>query len=219
MVNYIKNSVVLEDLQQIAENEILNELRDNSSVLVTGATGLIGSLIVKALAYHNKLKGKAVKIIALVRNTEKAQAVFGDMINDGLISLAHGDVTSPLKIEEDIDYIIHDASATSSRFFVEKPVETIFTALSGTKNVLELAKEKNVKKVVYLSSLEVYGVPDGSKEYISEKDFGYIDPVQVRSSYSEGKRMAECICASYASEYGVPVAIARLSQTFGAGVS
>ena len=72
---------------------------------------------------------------------------------------------------------------------------------------------------MYLSSLEVYGIPDPSKTYIQESDFGYLDPMQVRSSYSEGKRMAECLCVSYGMEYGVPVVVARLSQTFGPGVS
>ena len=73
--------------------------------------------------------------------------------------------------------------------------------------------------MVYLSSLEVYGSPDEKVNYITEKDYGYLDPMQVRSSYSEGKRMAECLCAAYAKEYNVPVSVARLSQTFGAGVS
>ncbi|WP_153047011.1 NAD-dependent epimerase/dehydratase family protein, partial [Streptococcus suis] len=91
-----------------------------------------------------------------------------------------------------IDFIIHGASVTASRDFVEKPVDTIFTALNGTKNILELAKVKKVKKVVYLSSLEVYGINE-LKESISEDDYGYIDFTQVRSSYSEGKRMAECL--------------------------
>ena len=73
--------------------------------------------------------------------------------------------------------------------------------------------------MVYLSSLEVYGTPDGTKEFITESDYGYIDPLQARSSYSEGKRMVECLCKAYQEEYGVPVRVARLSQTFGTGVA
>ena len=118
-----------------------------------------------------------------------------------------------------MDYIIHGASATSSKYFVDHPVETILTAIKGTRNILEYAKYAQVEGMVYLSSLEVYGTPDGTKKTISESDYGYIDPLSVRSSYSEGKRMAECLCVSYAKEYDVPVKIARLSQTFGAAVS
>ena len=107
---------------------------------------------------------------------------------------------------------------SGSKFFVESPVETIETAIYGTDRLLQFARDKQVSGMVYLSSLEVYGVPDGKNPTISESDYGLIDPLSVRSSYSEGKRMVECLCASYASEYGVPVKVARLSQTFGAGV-
>lgn len=210
-----RNDILKEDIRTIASAQVLNQLDEGSAVFVTGATGLIGSQIVNALACCDR----KVTVIALARSMEKARAAFGGFLDTGAVQVCLGDVAEPLKVEGKVDYIIHGASPTSSRFFVEKPVETIFTALNGTRNVMELAREKQVKKVVYLSSLEVYGVPDGSKEYISETDYGYIDSMQVRSSYSEGKRMAECVCVSYAKEYGVPVCVARLSQTFGSGVA
>jgi nucleoside-diphosphate-sugar epimerase len=101
---------------------------------------------------------------------------------------------------------------------VDRPVETIWTALEGTRNLLELAREKQVRSMVYLSSMEAYGVVDPEHYIVKETDYGYIDPLQVRSSYSEGKRMAEGLCAAYAHEYQVPVKTARLAQTFGAGI-
>ena len=211
----IGNKVLKRDITAILESGVLNALEDGSRIVITGATGLIGSQVAKTLLCCDK----DVKVVALVRSMAKAEAVFSEFLTSGKLEIALGDVVEPMDIAGKIDYIIHGASPTSSKFFVEKPVETIFTALNGTKNVLELAKEKQVKKVVYLSSLEVYGIPTGEKEYVTETDFGYIDPMQVRSSYSEGKRMAECVCVSYAKEYGVPVTVARLSQTFGAGVT
>ena len=215
----ITDSVLREDIEKLAECTFLDELKENASVLITGATGLIGSQIVWALACHSAAKQKKLRILALVRNEAKARAAFRDLLDAGLVMLCIGDIVEPLQISHPVDYIIHGASATSSRYFVEKPVETIVTALKGTQNVLEFARQKQVQKVVYLSSLEVYGTPDNTKEYIAEEDYGYIDPMQVRSSYSEGKRMAECMCVSYAKEYGVPVVVARLSQTFGPGVA
>lgn len=214
----ITDSVLREDIQKLAQSKMLEALEAGASVLVTGAAGLICSQLVWALACHSEQRQKDLRILALVRNEEKARAVFGSLMDSGTVRLCVGDIVEPIIIEQPVDYIIHGASATSSRFFVEKPVETIVTALKGTQNVLELARQKKAKKVVYLSSLEVYGTPDNSKEYIAEQDYGYIDPMQVRSSYSEGKRMAECMCVSYAKEYGVPVVVARLSQTFGPGV-
>ena len=100
---------------------------------------------------------------------------------------------------------------------MEKPVETIYTAINGSRNILEFAKNKRLEGMVYLSSLEIYGVNE--KENIKERDYGYIDILNPRSSYSESKKMVETMCISYGTEYGVPVKIARLAQTFGAGVS
>lgn len=213
------DKVLQEDLQEIAANEMLNALQQNAAVLVTGATGMIGSLIVRALALHSVKTQKKLRILALVRNSEKAREMFGSLEEAGIVRICTGDITALPEIADSIDYIIHGASATNSRYFVESPVETIITALQGTRNILELAKCKQVKKMVYLSSLEVYGTPAPDQGLISETTFGHIDPMQVRSSYSEGKRMSECLCASYAKEYGVPVTVARLSQTFGAGVT
>lgn len=214
----IQDPIMQEDIEAIARNDFLAKSLKKSSVLVTGATGLIGSQIVKTLACFNRLHNTNIKIYAMARNTKKAEHVFGDLLMRTDITLVIGDVNTPLKLEGDIDYIIHGASATSSKYFVSNPVETIQIAINGTKNILDLAKEKGVRGMVYLSSLEVYGTVDPQAGFIDENQYGYIDPLKVRSSYSEGKRMVECLCASYAAEYGVPVKIARLSQTFGAGV-
>ena len=83
---------------------------------------------------------------------------------------------------------------------------------------MDLAVDKKIEGMVYVSSMEVYGIPDEKKEYITEKDLGYIELENVRSSYSEGKRICECLCNAYAAEFGLPVKSARLAQTFGAGV-
>lgn len=213
-----ENAILQEDMEQLVDScSPLEELKD-STVFVTGATGMIGSQVVKALACANRLKDSHIRILAFVRSEEKARQVFGSLLDRGDVSLVFGDVNQEIETEENVDYMIHGASATSSRFFMTNPVETILTALEGTKNVLEFAHRKHIKGMVYLSSLEIYGVPGTEDGRVTEKDYGYIDPMSVRSSYSEGKRMVECLCVSYASEYGVPVKVARLSQTFGTGV-
>ena len=120
-----------------------------------------------------------------------------------------------------VDYIIHTACPTASRFFAEHPVETADAIVMGTRRVLELARAKGTSGVVYASSMEAYG--DGNERpglapLLDESRVGYVDPMRVRSCYPEGKRMAEQYCCAYAAEYGVPAMVVRLAQTFGPGI-
>lgn len=192
-------------------------LRD-SRVLITGATGLVGSLLVKALSCLNRRENLNIRILAWVRSPEKARKVFGDLLDRGDLELLVGDVRERPEISGSVDYIVHTASATASRTFVTEPVETLLTSLDGTRNLLEIARQKGSRSMVYVSSMEVYGVTDPNLDRVREEDLGYLDVLSVRSAYSEGKRACENLCAGYASEYGVNVKMARLAQTFGAGV-
>ena len=159
--------------------------------------------MVRTLLEANRLYDADITVAAFIRNEQKAQAMFEDVLPNGKLDFVIGDLSRPVEYDKPVDYIVHGASPTGSKFFVESPVETIETAIYGTDRLLQFARDKQVSGMVYLSSLEVYGVPDGKNPTISESDYGLIDPLSVRSSYSEGKRMVECLCASYASEYGV----------------
>lgn len=214
----IKDEILRQDMEEIAEDGELTDLLKDSTVFVTGATGLLGSQAVLALACMNRIRHSNIHIVAMARDREKVKKTFGDPADAKDLTVYYGDIIDPIDYPGKVDYIIHGASATSSRYFVTHPAETIKTALKGTENILEFARKKEIRSMVYLSSLEVYGTPDHKKERVGESDYGYLDPMSVRSSYSEGKRMAECMCASYAGEYGISVKSARLSQTFGAGV-
>ncbi len=207
-----------EDLEWLAEHSEYLELYRNAVVFITGATGLIGSSLVKLFLCCNRKKDMNIQIIAAVRNPEKAKEIFGGLLSAPGLRLYVGDVTSPIVYEGRIDYIFHTASVTASKMMVEHPVYTIETAYEGTKNILETAKDHLVKGMVYVSSMEVYGIPDASLEEVKEPQLGYIDIGNVRSSYSEGKRICECLCSAYAAEFSVPVRSARLAQTFGAGI-
>lgn len=212
-------SYLEQDIDYLVSNlDILSELKDKS-ILITGATGLLGSFMVKVLCEYNKRNNASVRIIALVRNIKKAESIFRPYLDDDSLSFIAGDVSEKITTAKNIDYIIHGASVTSSKMFVEKPVETIQTLIDGTKSMLNLAHEKNAVNIVFMSSLEVYGVPDRENYQVSEDYVGYIDFTNIRSCYSEGKRMAECLCNSFAKEYGIKVSTVRLSQTFGPGVA
>lgn len=206
-----------EDIDHIVNKvDILSEF-GNSSFLVTGATGLIGSQIVRVLLEMNIKKNSKVHVYILCRSRGKAENMFAQYLKTGYLHIVEGDITEKIECSVNIDYIIHGASITQSQDFVKHPVKTIQTCIYGTGNVLSFAKEKKIKRMVYLSSLEVYGQLCLDRK-IRESDLGYIDISAPRSSYSEGKRMAETMCCSYSFEYNMDIMIARLTQTFGPGV-
>lgn len=215
-----KNKIEQLDTREIIESKYINwEFFQNKTVLVTGATGLIGTQIVKALLYANEVFNTRINIIAIVRNKEKVQKIFPKTRLMQLIQFVYQDISEPIKYRGHVDYIIHTANSTSSASFVNTPVETISSIVQGTKNILDFARKVKTKSIVYLSSMEVYGeIPISREEPLTENEYGYVDILKPRSSYQEGKRTAECLCSAYAHEYGVPVKIARLAQTIGAGV-
>lgn len=209
-----ENRVLTEDLDYFVEHFPFSGEINGRTFLVTGATGLIGSILIKCLLRLNARQNSGVNIVAMARNREKVERLFGD----SPIKWIYQDVSKPISLDEyRIDYIIHLASPTNSKYFVEYPVETIRTILNGTVSVLEYAQSADIASMVYVSSLEVYGTNDNDN-LISEYFQGYVNPIDVRSSYNIGKRTADCLCHSYFKEKGVPVKIARLTQTFGAGV-
>ena len=210
------NRMVAEDMAQIAATHSIDwEKLTGRTIFITGATGLIGRTLVGALLYVNDEKHLNLRILALVRNEEKAAAIFG---RPAALKYVVGTIEELPDISAPIDYVIHGASPTASRFFTEHPVETIRVGTIGTMNVLELAREKNVKSFVYLSSMEVYGAPQTDAP-IPETQGTTVDTMAVRSCYPEAKRISEALCAAYASEYGVPAAVIRLAQTFGPGIA
>lgn len=185
------------------------------SYLITGATGYIGSMLVK----HIREKDGQARITALVRDRRRAEA----MLPEGVcvITADLTDRAEMKKLDAACDYLIHCASVTKSSEMIAHPVEAAESIVNATQNVLELARRCGVESMVYLSSMEVYGVLDcGAAHRAAEHEAarGTVELLDVRSCYPMGKRMAENFCYCYYKEYGVPVKIARLAQTFGGGV-
>ena len=209
--------VLEEDFDKITKRDISWDALRNSSFVITGATGLIGSLIVKYLLYANRTMNFGANIYAVVRNVEKADKIFAEEKTDALTYVVADLTKEKVNCEGDCDYIVHAAAVTASKVMVSDPVGTICTSIDGTEKMLQLAVEKKAKAFIYISSMEIYGQPTvGGKT--AEKDLGYVDIENVRSCYPEGKRMCECLCTAYAAQYGVNVISARLAQTFGAGI-
>lgn len=184
-----------------------------NKVLITGATGLIGSALVKRLAEQSE------RIVCPVRSVEKAKAMF-DSETFAVVSWFEISIDKFLKeTEEDFDYIIHCASPTASKYFVEYPVETMRFNIDTTTGILDYAQRHQVKGIVYLSSLESYGAILDDAIVVTEDVQGYVNPMEERSSYNMAKRTCESLCHAYASEYGIPVKVVRLTQTISPFIS
>lgn len=191
---------------------------------VTGVSGFVGASIVRHLLIHKQKV--QIRIVGQCRQLERTRMF---LLDDEMqeMEFIEADITnfdaclSALQ-EKSVypDYIIHCAAPTKSAYMVSNPVETTESIVTGTGNILELAKRFQVKSMVYLSSMEVYGqIECAVDKLIGENELGDIDIFNLRSCYPLGKRMAESLCFSYFKEYDVPVKIARLAQTFGRGVN
>ncbi len=213
------DTILQQDTEKIISADFIDWDRfKGKTLLITGATGLIGYTVVNALLCANKTKNLNLTVLALVRSKSRAEERFAEYAGDESLQFIVGSVEELPEIIGSVDFIIHGASQTASKMMVEQPVETILTAVLGTKNLLNLAKDKNVEGMVFLSTMETYGYPEKGHK-VSEDDAGALSTMNVRNSYPISKQQCEALCCAYASEYDVPVMIARLTQTFGPGVN
>lgn len=210
---------LFEDMEYVANAEFIPwDKLSGKTILVTGATGLIGYTLVNSLVYASKKRGLKLRILVLVRDLDRAKERFKEINGDSTLNYVLGTVEKLPEIVDKVNYIVHGASQTASKAYVHEPVETIMTAIKGTENILELAKEKRVSGMVYLSSMEVYGHPERGHK-VTEDEIGALSPLDMRNSYPISKIQCESLCFAYAREYGVPAMSIRLTQTFGPGAN
>lgn len=190
--------------------DVFDAMRD-ATILVTGSTGLVCSQLVRILLSANDCFGIGVKLLLPVRTPEKVRTLFGDRDD---VSVFRWSLGESLEGIPRADYVVHAATTTASHDFRFHPVEVIEGIVSGAKEALDFSLRSGSKKCVLLSSMEVYGEAEG---LATEDNLGKLDPMVVRNSYPEAKRLSECLAASYADEYGVNASIIRLAQTFGEG--
>ena len=203
------------DFESFCNRFIFNKEINGRTILVTGGTGLIGSYVLRFLRGVAVKNNLSVKLIGMARNPQKVS----DLNFTDEIEWIYMDLNSDKAYPDGIDYIIHTACPTQSQYLISNPVEVILDTISGTRKLLDYCRIHADCSMVYISSVEVYGQIYDRKTKVSESDYGYIDNLNVRSCYPESKRLIECLCSSYAKEYGVRVMIARLTQTIGSEIS
>lgn len=184
-------------------------------ILISGATGLIGQVIVDSLLQANEEGLTGFEVVAIARSREKAALCFGIYFDRKDFVCYFCDVNEPLPEMGDADYIIHAASNTHPMEYSTDPIGTIRTNVRGTENLLEYARLHKNKRFVFLSSVEIYGENQGQEEKFKETDLGYLDCNQLRSGYPESKRLGESLCCAYADRYGMDIVIPRLCRVYG----
>lgn len=209
-MDFYNNKTYQKAIIEIAKNIPLKKGR----ILVTGASGLIGSCLIDTLLLANRQLGYDFTVYALGRKREKLENRFSYAAGDERLKFIVQDITQPLDESLSVDYIIHAASNADPVSYSLYPAQTLLTNVYGAANVLDFAREQNGAKVLFTSTFETYGKIDDKVAYV-ESDFGVIDHNAIRSCYPESKRCAEILFRCYKEQYGVDFCIARLGSVYG----
>ena len=209
------NKVIHNDLAELCvRNPDLSVLR-GMTVMITGASGLIAKYLTFFLLFLNSQRDMGMKVVAMVRNLGKAEKIFAEYLGRDDFVLVRQDVCDEITYEGSADYIIHAASSANPRSIISDPVGIIKANTIGTFNVMEYARSKEVRKVLFTSTREIYGSTSDDIDAVSESDTGQLDSLDPRSCYPESKRAAESILQSYRTQYGIEFSIVRIAHTYG----
>ncbi|MBQ9124744.1 MAG: NAD-dependent epimerase/dehydratase family protein [Acholeplasmatales bacterium] len=189
------------------QNKNLLSAFDNKGILVSGATGMINSLMIDLLMKNNN-----TRIYCIVRNTNKALERFILHKDNNNLAFVEADLCNEFDFNQPVDYVIHGASPADPGTFLLNPIDTIMINIKGTDNLLKVAVKSNAKFLL-MSSGEIYG--NVAEEIIKEDNKGSINTLDVRSSYNESKRCSETLCVSYGYKYNAQYNIVRISRAYG----
>ncbi len=211
-----RSDIYIADIFQIANTELpWNKLR-NKTILISGATGLLGSYLVDVLMQKNS-EGLNCKVYALGRTQRKAEDRFSKWWGDKRLVFLPYDVNKPF-VRDDVgtvDYVLHLASNTHPVQYATDPIGTITTNIIGLQNMLEFAVGHHATRFAFASSNEIYGENRGDVDLFDESYCGYIDSNTLRAGYPESKRCGEALCQAYKSQKDLDVVIPRFTRSYG----
>ena len=209
--SYIEHPLYMADIVRISALANVTALAGRT-VLVTGAAGLIGTVLVDALMEANR-QGADIRVMALDKDRTRSESRFRRHFGSPLFSVLNQDVKEPIPANCPFDVCVAAASNTSPIDYAAHPVETALTNLLGCKNALDAACRCG-GRVLFCSSVEVYGNARDDQTF-QEEDTGMLNLVNARASYPESKRAAEALCQCYRTEFDVRTNVARICRVFG----
>lgn len=212
---FANSSLYQEDLDNILSSEIPWQELQGKSLLLTGASGLIGTVLVDALMKWNQQVEQGITIYAVGRSEQHNKERFAEYLGNPYFKFIAWDVNEPAAFVVRADYVIHAASNTHPKAYATDPIGSIMTNLLGLRNVLDFAHQSQAKRVMFMSSVEIYGKAYREEDVFTEDYCGYIDCNTLRAGYPEGKRAGEALCQAYIEKYGMDIVIPRLSRVFG----
>jgi UDP-glucuronate decarboxylase len=214
------NPVIAADLSDIIAADLPWQRLANKTVAVTGGSGFLASYLVKALLAANEAHDLGLTVLCVVRGMRSVEARLTACLNRASLKVVLHDISKPLPADfPAADFIIHSASQASPRYYGVDPVGTLTANAAGTMYLLDHAVACRAEGFLFFSSGEVYGVPREPDKPLAETDYGFVDPMQVRSCYAESKRVGETMCASWASQYGLHANVVRPFHTYGPGMA
>lgn len=217
-MNFYKSESYKKDIETAVNATVGLEKLFGSSVLIAGGSGLIGSFMADMLLYANAHMDANITVYAMDLSAERLAVRYQGADTEHLHFVEHNVNVLP-DFDFPVDYIIHAASPAFPAAFNNDPVGTVLSNILGTKYLLDYGKDHGTKRMLYISSGEVYGQGDSSLNSFDESYAGYVDPTSARSCYPNGKRTAETLCVSYTKQYGVDTVIVRPSHTYGPTVT
>ena len=206
-----------DDIEYAAGLDLPWERLKDKSVMISGATGLIGSFLIDTLLKANEKYGLNCTVYALGRSEERIKARFGAFAEDPHFVYIKYDVKKPLERADlgAVDFILHLASNTHPMQYSTDPIGTITTNIIGLQNLLDFAVAHNTERFAFASSNEIYGENRGDVEFFTEDYCGYINCNTMRAGYPESKRCGEALCQAYKAQKGLDVVIPRLTRSYG----
>ena len=216
-MNLYSNSLYLEDIHYVSSLNLPWYKLHGKSLMLSGATGLIGSFLVDVIMEKNISSDLQCTVYALTRNVDKAKDRFSKYLGNNYLQFILCDVNKALNLGNlgTLDYVLHLASNTHPMQYATDPIGTITANIIGLQNMLNAAVQHNASRFVFASSNEIYGENRGDVEFFDEQYCGYINSNTLRAGYPESKRCGESLCQAYIAQKKLDVVIARLTRTYG----